>query len=55
MNEEEEQPELVAAVLPLLDTLGLPLPVLDTDIVLLMVGEVVLEVVTVLERQRVEV
>ena len=71
MNEEEEQPELVATVLPLLDTLGLPLAVLDTEVVLQVVGEIVLVVVTevvlqvvgeivlvavtVLERQRVEV
>ena len=55
MNEEEEQPELVAVMLPLLDTLGLPLPVLDTEVVLQVVGEIVLVVVTVLDKQRVGV
>ncbi len=55
MNEEEEQPELVAVTLPLLDTLGLPLAVLDTEVVLLVVGEIEVEVVTELDRQRVGV
>ena len=55
MKDEEEQPELVAVMLPLLDTLGLPLAVLDTEVVLQVVGVMVLVVVTVLERQRVGV
>ena len=55
MNEEEAQPELVDVMLPLIETLGLPLPVLDTEVVLQVVGDIVLVVVTVLERQRVEV
>ena len=55
MNEEEEQPELVVVMLPLLDTLGLPLAVLDTEVVLQVVGEIELEVVTELDKQRVGV
>ena len=55
MNEEEAQPELVDVILPLIDTLGLPLTVMDTEVVLQVVGEMVLVVVTVLERQRVGV
>ena len=42
-------------MLPLVETLGLPVPVLDTEAVLQVVGEMVLVVVTVLERHRVEV
>ena len=55
MKEEEEQPELVVVMLPLMDRLGLPLAVMDTEVVLLVVGEVELVVVTELERQRVGV
>ena len=55
VKEEEAQPELVDVMLPLIETLGLPLPVLDTEVVLQVVGDIVLVVVTVLERQRVEV
>ena len=55
MYEEEGHPELVEVMLPLLETLGLPLPLLDTEGVLHVVGEMVLEVVTVLDKQRVGV
>ena len=50
-----KQPVVVADTLPLLDTLGLPLPVLDTEVVLQVVGVIVLVVVTVLDKQRVGV
>ena len=55
MKEEEAHPELVEVMLPLIETLGLPLAVIDTEVVLLVVGEIELEVVTVLDRQRVGV
>lgn len=53
MKEEDEHPELVDVMLPLLDTLGLPLPVLDTEGVLQAVGEVVGERDTELVKHRV--
>lgn len=53
MKEEEEHPEPVDVMLPLFESLGLPLPVLETEGVLLVVMEVVGEKVTELVKHRV--
>ena len=55
MKEVDGHPELVDVMLPLIDTLGLPLAVIDTEVVVQVVGVIVLVVVTEVDKQRVGV